>query len=49
MCGHGLWSFIKAGGQLAINFDGYKDIGNIENYQKGVDIQDHFQANMNHL
>ncbi len=44
MCGHGLWSFIKAGGELDLNFDGYKDIGNIENYQKGVDIQDHFSG-----
>ena len=45
MCGHGLWSFIKAGGELDINFDGYKDIGNIDNYHKGVDIQDHFTEN----
>ncbi len=42
MCGHGLWSYINAGGQLDLDWDSYKDIGNIDNYQKGVDIQDHF-------
>ena len=37
MCGH-LWSFIKAGSEIDSNFE-YKDIVNIDNYHKGVDIK----------
>lgn len=47
MCGHGLWSFINAGGELDLDWDSYKDIGNLDNYQKGVDIQDHFSGTYN--
>ena len=45
MCGHGIWSFVKAGGEFDYDFDCYRDVKNLENYQKGVDIQDHFTEN----
>ena len=42
MCGHGIWSFIKAGGDFDYDFDCYQDVVQLDQYKKGVDIQDHF-------
>jgi len=42
MCGHGMWSFIKAGGAFGIDFDVHQEITQLEDYQKGVDIQNNF-------
>lgn len=42
MCGHGIWSFIRAGGAFGYGFDGYQDVKNLEKYQDGEDIQNAF-------
>ncbi len=45
MCGHGIWSFIKAGGDFDYDFDCYQDVVNLKKYNDGVDIQNHFTDN----
>jgi len=45
MCGHGIWSFIKAGGDFDYDFDCYQDVIKLEEYKKGADIQNHFSEN----
>ena len=45
MCGHGIWSFIKAGGDFDYDFDCYQDVVQLNEYKKGVDIQDYFTKN----
>ena len=42
MCGHGMWSFIRAGGAFGYSWDSYKVLTDLDNYQKGVDIQNTF-------
>jgi SAM-dependent methyltransferase len=42
MCGHGMWSFIRAGGDFGPSWDSYKVLQNLGNYQGGADIQDTF-------
>jgi SAM-dependent methyltransferase len=42
MCGHGMWSFIRAGGDFGYNWDSYKVLQSLGNYQDGVDIQNTF-------
>ena len=45
MCGHGIWSFIKAGGDFDYDFDCYQDVVHLNEYKKGVDIQNYFSKN----
>ena len=45
MCGHGIWSFIKAGGKFDYGFDCYQDVIDLKKYKDGVDIQNHFTEN----
>ena len=45
MCGHGIWSFIKAGGKFDYGFDCYQDVKDLRSYNEGVDIQNHFTEN----
>jgi SAM-dependent methyltransferase len=42
MCGHGMWSFVRAGGEFELGFDGFKTLANLDKYQKGEDIQNTF-------
>ncbi len=42
MCGHGMWSFVRAGGEFGLSWDYYQDTVNLERYQEGIDIQDTF-------
>ena len=42
MCGHGIWSFVKAGGNFDYDFDCYQDIISLDQYNKGIDIQNSF-------
>ena len=42
MCGHGIWSFIKAGGNFDYDFDCYQEIISLNQYNKGIDIQNSF-------
>ena len=42
MCGHGMWSFIRAGGAFGIEFDVHQVIKGLNNYRHGEDIQDSF-------
>ena len=34
MCGHGIWSFIKAGGDFDYDFDCYQDVVQLDQYKK---------------
>jgi SAM-dependent methyltransferase len=45
MCGHGIYSFIMAGGDFDFDFDCYQEVVSLDQYKKGVDIQDHFSEN----
>ena len=42
MCGHGIWSFIKAGGNFDYDFDNYQDVVLLDKYNEGIDIQNYF-------
>ena len=42
MCGHGMWSFIRAGGEFGLSFDTHQVLRDLDKYQEGVDIQDTF-------
>jgi len=42
MCGHGIWSFIKAGGNFDYDFDCYQDVVLLDKYKEGIDIQNYF-------
>ena len=45
MCGHGIWSFIKAGGKFDYGFDCYQDVTDLKKYNDGADIQNYFTEN----
>ena len=42
MCGHGMWSFIRAGGDLGPGWDYYRGLRDLNLYQQGIDVQDTF-------
>lgn len=42
MCGHGMWSFIRAGGDLGPGWDYYRGLRDLDRYQEGIDVQDTF-------
>ena len=44
MCGHGMWSFVRAGGDFGIEFDVHQVAKDLNKYQEGVDIQDSFSS-----
>ncbi len=43
-CGDGIFSFIRAGGELDVSFDVFQDIKKLENYYEGRDIFDVFNT-----
>lgn len=42
-CGDGIFSFIRAGGALARDFDIFQSVGNLDKFFQNVDVFDHFQ------
>jgi SAM-dependent methyltransferase len=43
-CGDGLFSFIRAGGQMNLEFDAFRFVTDLEKYFENVDIYDTYQA-----
>ena len=42
MCGHGMWSFIRAGGDFGLSFDTHQVLTDLDLYQEGADVQNTF-------
>jgi SAM-dependent methyltransferase len=43
-CGDGVFSFIRAGGQFAKEFDAFRAVGSLDKFFDNVDVFDHFDA-----
>ena len=40
-CGDGIFSFIRAGGELASDFDAFRSVGDLEKFNQKVDVYNH--------